>query len=104
MESLLVNKTKLVSDEVGLELLPTYSFWRMYTKFADLKKHKDRQSCEISITTMIDGDTNFSWPIYIDGTEINLNIGDAAVYLGCDLLHWRDEFLGDYQSQVFFIM
>ena len=26
MESLLVNKTKLVSDEVGLELLPTYSF------------------------------------------------------------------------------
>ena len=101
MESLLVNKTKLVSDEVGLELLPTYSFWRMYTKFADLKKHKDRQSCEISITTMIDGDTNFSWPIYIDGTEINLNIGDAAVYLGCDLLHWRDEFLGDYQSQVF---
>ena len=50
---------------------------------------------------MIDGDTNFNWPIYIDGNEINLNIGDAAVYLGCDLLHWRDEFLGDYQSQVF---
>ncbi len=101
MEALLINKTKIVQDEVGLELLPTYSYWRMYTKFADLKKHKDRESCEISITAMIDGDTNLDWPIYIDGNEINLNIGDAAVYLGCDLLHWRNEFLGDYQSQVF---
>ena len=55
-------------------------------KICRFKKHKDRQSCEINITTMIDGDTNFSWPIYIDGAEINLNIGDAAVYLGCDLL------------------
>ena len=37
MESLLVNKTKLVSDEVGLELLPTYSFENVH-KICRFKK------------------------------------------------------------------
>jgi hypothetical protein len=49
MESLMVNKLNLMQKETGLELLPTYAFWRMYTINADLKKHKDRPACEISV-------------------------------------------------------
>ena len=40
MESLLINKKEKMQELTGLKLLPTYAFWRMYTKFADLKKYK----------------------------------------------------------------
>jgi hypothetical protein len=100
MESLMVNKLKFMEKETGLELLPTYAFWRMYSMFADLKKHKDRPSCEVSVTVMIGSDGN-KWPIYMDGTEINMEAGDAAVYLGCEVEHWREEFKGDWHAQTF---
>ena len=100
MESLMINKMDLMQKETGLELLPTYAFWRMYTMFADLKKHKDRSSCEISVTVMI-GSDGTSWPIYMDGTEINMEPGDAAIYLGCEIEHWREEFTGDWHAQTF---
>ena len=100
MESLMVNKLELMQKETGLELLPTYAFWRMYTFNADLKKHKDRDSCEISVTIML-GSDGTPWPIYIGGTEINMEAGDAAIYLGCEIEHWREEFKGDWHAQTF---
>lgn len=100
MEALMVNKIPLMQKETGLELLPTYAFWRMYTKFADLEKHKDRESCEVSVTVMI-GSDGTSWPIYMDGNKVDLKPGDAVVYLGCELEHWREEFTGDWHAQTF---
>jgi hypothetical protein len=100
MESLMVNKIDLMQKETGLELLCTYSFWRMYTMFADLKKHKDRPSCEISVTVMIGSDGN-KWPIFMEGDNIELNPVDAIIYLGCELEHWREEFTGDWHAQCF---
>ena len=35
MESFLLTKFNLMEKETNLKLSPTYSFWRMYTKFAD---------------------------------------------------------------------
>jgi len=100
MESLMVNKLDLMQKETGLRLIPTYAFWRMYTMFADLKKHKDRPACEISVTVMINSDGT-KWPIYMDGKEIELERGDAAIYLGCEVEHWREEFKGDWHAQTF---
>jgi len=100
MESLLVNKINLMEKETGLKLSPTYAFWRMYTMFADLKKHKDRGPCEISVTVMI-GSDGTKWPIFMEGNEIELKPGDAVIYSGCELEHWREEFKGDWHSQVF---
>ena len=100
MESLLYKKKHIIEKEVNLNLLGTYAFWRMYTKFSELKKHTDRPACEISVTVNINSDGTV-WPIYMDGEAINLNIGDAAIYLGCEVEHWRDPFSGDYQMQAF---
>jgi hypothetical protein len=72
----------------------------MYTVNADLKKHKDRPSCEVSVTVMI-GSDGIKWPIYMEGTEINMEPGDAAIYLGCEIEHWREEFKGDWHAQTF---
>ena len=100
MESLMINKLDLMQKETGLELLCTYAFWRMYTRNADLKKHKDRSSCEISVTVMI-GSDGTPWPIYMEDTEINMQPGDAVIYLGCEIEHWREEFKGDWHAQTF---
>ena len=56
MTSLLDNKLPLVEKESNLKLFPTYAYWRMYTKYADLTSHKDRESCEISATLNIGSD------------------------------------------------
>jgi hypothetical protein len=100
MESLMVNKIEVMQKETGLELLPTYTYWRMYTVFSELKKHTDRPSCEISVTVML-GSDGTKWPIFIDGNEVELNPGDAVIYLGCELEHWREEFKGDWHAQTF---
>lgn len=100
VESILLLKIKKMEEETGIELLPTYGFSRVYTYGAVLNKHKDRPSCEISVTVMV-GSSGEEWPIYMDGTAINLNAGDAAIYLGCEVEHWREEFKGDYHMQFF---
>jgi len=101
MESVLLNKQKLMEKETGMKLLPTYAFWRMYTHLAELKKHKDRPSCEISTTIMLGSDGGCEWPIFMEGVKMDLKPGDAVIYLGCELKHWRETFTGDWQSQVF---
>jgi hypothetical protein len=100
IESLMINKLKLMEKETELELIPTYSFWRTYTMFSDLKKHKDRPACEISVTVML-GSDGTKWPIFMDGVEIELKSGDAVAYLGCEVEHWREEFKGDWHTQCF---
>ena len=99
-DSLLITKKNLMEKETGLTLLPTYTFWRMYTYGADLKKHSDRPSCEYSVTVQINS-CGTKWPIFMAGKELELENGDAVIYKGCDLEHWREEFEGDWHSQVF---
>lgn len=99
-ESFLLNKLKLMEKETGLNLNPTYAYARVYTYLAVLNKHTDRPACEVSVTVMV-GSSGEDWPIYIDGNKINLQPGDAAIYLGCELEHWREEFKGDWHTQFF---
>jgi hypothetical protein len=100
MESLMINKLELMQKETGLELFSTYAFWRMYTINADLKKHTDRPACEISVTVMI-GSDGTKWPIYMNGAGVDMEPGDAVIYLGCEIEHWREEFNGDWHAQTF---
>ena len=99
-DGLLLLKKDIFEKTLNKKLLPTYSFWRMYTKFANLKKHKDRPSCEISVTVNI-GSDGTKWPIFMEGTSIDLDEGDAVIYLGRELTHWREEFQGDWCAQTF---
>jgi len=100
MESLMLCKKDLVEKETNLKLIPTYSFWRCYTKFSDLEKHKDRPSCEVSVTCQIAGDGS-DWPLYVDGESFLLKNGEALIYWGTEVDHWRDEFKGDHHVQAF---
>ena len=99
-ESLLLQKLPLMEKETNLKLFPTYSYWRMYTWGSFLKKHKDRPSCEISVTVHISGKSN-NFPIFIDGEEIHTEPGDGVIYKGIEVPHWRGTLREDFQCQVF---
>ena len=119
METLMMKVLPKMQQETGLQLIPTYSYARLYKKGDILKRHKDRPSCEISTTINLGGDP---WPIFIDGTGSNnlvdeyknihkpnapkgtkvlLEVGDMLVYSGCELEHWREPFEGNICGQVF---
>jgi hypothetical protein len=100
IESLMLKQLPLMEKETGVELLPTYAFWRCYTKFSSLGNHLDRRSCEISVTLNINNDGT-PWPIYMNGKPVHLDKGEAVIYLGRKLPHWRDEFQGDFSIQAF---
>jgi hypothetical protein len=119
METLLMKVLPRMQDETGLNLIPTYSYARLYKQGDILRRHKDRPSCEISTTIHLGGD---KWSIFIDptgsdnvvdefkqihkpnapkGNEVLLDIGDMLVYSGCELEHWRESFQGEVCGQVF---
>jgi len=119
METLLQYMRPIMKAKTGMDLVPTYSYTRLYEKGNKLKRHKDRKSCEISTTLHLGGD---EWPIFIDpsgadfvidelkeihkpgapkGTRIDLKVGDMLIYSGCELEHWREPFEGNVCSQVF---
>ena len=106
METLLEKLTEPMSKETGLNLIPTYSYARIYKKGDVLKRHKDRYSCEVSMTMNLGGDP---WPIYLEpsgetdkeGVKIDLEPGDALIYRGCEVEHWREVFEGENCGQVF---
>jgi len=121
METLLMKVLPKMQKETGLQLIPTYSYARLYKKGDILHRHKDRPSCEISCTLNLGGDP---WPIFIDGTgadsvlsgretttivkpnapegtKVLLEVGDMLVYSGCKLEHWREPFEGETCGQVF---
>ena len=106
METLLLKCQPVMEKATGLKLNPAYSYARIYKKGDELKRHKDRFSCEISTTMNLAGD---NWSIYLDpsgetgkkGIKIDLEAGDMLVYSGCELEHWRKKFNGNECIQVF---
>jgi hypothetical protein len=83
----------------GLDLFPTYSYTRLYKPGNELKIHRDRPSCEISITVKLSDTGWYNWPIWMVDTPYNLNDGDGVIYRGCDLEHWREP-CGGYEEYI----
>ncbi len=118
METLLLKCLPKMEEATGLKLYPAYTYARIYKKGDELKRHKDRFSCEISTTMNLGGD---DWPIYLEpdptkggvkegigyvsdntkGIKVDLKPGDMLVYSGCELEHWRNKFKGKECVQVF---
>ena len=118
METLLLKCQPDMEKATGLKLYPAYTYARIYKKGDELKRHKDRFSCEISTTMNLGGD---DWPIYLEpdlkkggvkpgqgyvsdntkGVRVDLKPGDMLVYSGCELEHWREKFKGKECIQVF---
>jgi hypothetical protein len=115
MDTLLNMNIEKISKTIGVDLIPTYTYYRLYFEGNELKKHIDRESCEISGTMCLGYDVSnvdknkypdYSWPMYIktvEGNEVPIKMypGDLLMYRGCDVQHWREPFPGVNHSQLF---
>ncbi|HEY4839565.1 MAG TPA: hypothetical protein VIH72_13205 [Candidatus Acidoferrales bacterium] len=105
MESLLEALLPRLEIETGIKLYPTYAYFRVYKHGDILKRHTDRPACEVSVTLSIGYTGNESWPIWIEQSGVArsfaLEPGDALIYKGVQLPHWRDSFSGERAAQVF---
>jgi hypothetical protein len=124
-DKLLESLTPYFEEKSGLKLYPTYSYARLYNQQGEeLKNHRDRPACEISATLTLGFEGNV-WSIYVadeatekDGilkntqqgndeyiknvSKIDMAIGDAVMYRGCDKYHFREPYFeGQWQAQVF---
>lgn len=108
MEAMLLHLHKVMEENTGLTLHPTYSYYRVYRPGDELVPHKDRPSCEVSCTMCFNynyDDKTFEWPIFMNGNRVSLKPGDLVAYRGCDLPHWREKFVhseGVWHVQGFF--
>ena len=102
--NLLCEKLSTITELMEENMLPCYSYARLYKHGEELTKHLDRPSCEISLTVHLGGDT--SWDIWMtkpsgEQVAIDLKPGQAVVYMGTISEHWRDNFKGQEYMQVF---
>jgi len=92
-----------IEKHTGLELFKTYNYARIYKKGSILRIHRDRAACEISLTMDLGGDV---WDVFLldrneNPVRVQLNPGDALIYRGCEIHHWRAKFEGEEHIQVF---
>lgn len=102
--ALLSEKVSHINELLGRKVLPAYSFVRQYGVGSFLGKHKDRPSCEVSLSIHLQGDKE--WAFCIEDREGNpieliLHPGDAVIYDAPNATHWREEYDGEFYIQTF---
>lgn len=90
----------LASDIAADPLKASFPFFVEYHPGSDLPAHTDREQCVVSISVQIDHVPEpvgpAPWPIYLQpgGPETNLavhlGIGEAAMFYGQEVRHYRD--------------
>jgi hypothetical protein len=103
--------TEAVSQLVGEAVKPSYVYFASYQGGAELKRHTDREQCEFSLTFCLDyapepaGAT--PWPLHLDTPRSRVTVqqalGDALLYRGRELPHYRDRLPdGHTSTSIFF--
>jgi len=111
---------KKAENILGRKLLPTYYFDRIYYPSQQLHKHLDRDSCEVSVSIHLSTNLKKDWPFNLEtrtwytnkkmkdlwkiGEKVSicLNPGDAIIYMGCEIPHWRDPLPSRYNKLIRF--
>ncbi|MDR3697530.1 hypothetical protein [Mucilaginibacter sp.] len=94
-EQLLIYILPEIELYTGYELYKTYSYARYYHLGDELKPHTDRKACEITVSLTL-GYEGRPWPLWIQDRKQNahafsLAAGDAVIFKGIELLHWREQ-------------
>jgi hypothetical protein len=103
--------TATLSAIAGEPLKPSYVYLASYLGGAELKKHRDREQCEFSITLCLDYSPEphlaTPWPIRLDTSRGQVTVyqalGDGLAYRGTQLPHYRDRLdPGQTSTSIFF--
>jgi hypothetical protein len=86
----------------------TYGFYRKYYEYQELTKHTDRPECELSVSICLNMfDEKEPWEIFFENKEQDTvyeakpDVGDAVVYMGMELPHWREACRQKWLKQLF---
>ncbi|HUP94271.1 MAG TPA: hypothetical protein VM164_05140 [Burkholderiales bacterium] len=106
--------TDLISRVAGDEVKPSYVYFASYRPGADLPPHRDREQCEFSVSLLVDyspdPDGSCGWPLFMHHPAApdivhaaDLGIGDALIYRGRELVHYREPLPAGHQSTSLFL-
>ncbi|HKQ79954.1 MAG TPA: sulfotransferase [Blastocatellia bacterium] len=89
--------TGLVSRVANEPVKPSYAYTSAYQEGARLKPHVDRKQCVFTLSLFVEhSDTPSAerWPLWFHAHDGKVAVtqasGDAVLFRGCDLPHWRD--------------
>lgn len=82
MIAFLWGMTPAISALVGRELLPTYSYFRVYRHGDICRVHSDRASCEHSLSLLLASSDDQSWALDIGAEHIEVPFAMAAEDFG----------------------
>jgi len=108
LHSLLAEMVSLVAKE---RVKPSYSYLVSYESGARLPEHVDRPQCAYTLSLLIDFAPEpvieSPWPLKLRThggiVSVHQAIGDALLYRGCTLPHFRDEFRCGNTSTLLFL-
>ena len=107
MISFLWGLTSAMRDLTGCDLLPTYSYFRLYREGDICRVHSDRYACEHSLSLTLDYSDGVAWPLEVGAERVGpsarveadfgeeryasleMNPGDAVLYQGVHHRHGR---------------
>jgi hypothetical protein len=101
----------LVSSIVCSQVKPSYTYFSAYVEGANLPRHCDRSQCEYTISLLVDCFPlvcdRSPWPLCLGLTggdmEVHLGIGEAVLFQGTKISHWRPHLQdGHTSSSIFF--
>jgi hypothetical protein len=101
------NCINAIQASIQLKLLNVFCYHRVYRTGAVLKAHKDSTRAEIPASINL-GQKGEPWDLWLldydeNTRKIRLNPGDALIYHGSKLMHWREKLVNsDFVSQVMF--
>lgn len=83
-------------------LVPTYCYGRLYAPGDTLHRHHDREACEIVASIHLGYRGTPPPPIsFATGHVVHQRPGDAVIFHGARIDHWRDTFVGEDFGQIF---
>jgi hypothetical protein len=107
LDALLLGLSSSVESAIGWRLLPTYAYARLYVEGDLLPRHRDRHECEVAVTIhlghighLIPPPIHFA-PAGQPEVAVRQGTGDAVIYCGDSVEHWRERFEGQYFGQLF---
>ena len=101
----------VVEQLVGQPVKPSYVYFASYQSGAKLQRHADREQCEFSLTFCLDyspePDKATPWPLHLETSRgpvaVEQALGDALLYRGRELPHWRNRLPdGHISTSIFF--
>lgn len=102
LDAILVGLLPDLERAAGCALLPTYSYARLYSHGQSLPRHRDRAAAEIAVTVHLGYLGATPPPIrFAPDVAVYQQPGDAVLYLGDRIEHWRDTFDGENFGQMF---